>query len=79
MKTKTTLLEGLLDKFCKRFDPAKPGGLPPVRCLQNLAYAEETEEFRTNCVKITISNSIQKYFPDFLTGGIEDVVTLIYL
>jgi hypothetical protein len=77
MKNKTTLPIGLVDKYCERFDPAKLGGLPPVRFIPNLAYAEETEESCRNRVKITILDSIQKYFPVFTNGGTEDVVSFI--
>ena len=77
MKNKTTLPKGLVDKYCEWFDPAKLGGLPPVQFIPNLAYAEETEESRRNRVKITILDSIQKYFPVFTNGGTEDVVNLI--
>ena len=78
MKTKTALPKGLLDKFCKWFDPAKLGGLPPVRFVPNLVYAEETEESCRSRVKITISDSIQKYFPIFFNGGTAEVVDLIW-
>ena len=48
-----------------------------MRFIPNLAYAKETEESRRSRVKITISDSIQKYFPIFSNGGAEDVVNLI--
>ena len=76
MKSKITLPKGLLDKFCKWYDPAKLGGMPPARFLPNLRYTKETEEFHRNRVKITILESIQKYFPVFKTGGAEDAINL---
>ena len=76
MKNKTTLPKGLVDKYCERFDPAKLGGLPPVRFIPNLAYAEEIEESCRNRVKIVLLDSI-KYFPIFMNRGTEDVINLI--
>jgi hypothetical protein len=76
MKTKTALLKGLIDKYWEWFDPTKLGGLPPVRFIPNLAYAEETKESHRNHVKITILDSIQKYFQVFSTQGTEDIINL---
>ena len=71
---------GLNNRRCERFDPAKMGGLPPIRFVPtktNEGTDKEDDKSHRNRVKITISDNVQKYFDLFEVGGPESVIKLI--
>ena len=80
MKLQMKLLAGLNNRRCERFDPAKMGGLPPIRFVPDKLH-EGTDKMddksHKNCVKITISENVSKYFELFEEGGPEAVIMLI--
>ena len=68
----TTLLT---NRQCERCDPAKSGGIPPIRFVP-----EKPEEFdaeKHNTVKIRMDDEVIKMFQTFKIGNAEAVVNLI--
>ena len=76
MKLRTALPGGLTNKMCKRSDPLRMGGNPPIRFVPAPSAKKEDGE-ETDQVKITISNEVSKYYTIFKEGTAEDVVNLI--
>ena len=79
MKLKSALPTGLKNQQCKRFDPSRVGGLPPVRFVPSSHDEKEDgdEKEKEQMVKISVSEAVSKYFKIFKEGDTEDVVNLI--
>ena len=73
------LSAGLKNQQCKRFDPSRVGGLPPIRFVPSSQSEKEEsdEKEKEQMVKISILEIVSKYFKIFKEGGTKDVVNLI--
>ncbi len=76
MRLLIKLPKGLSNRHCERFDPAKMGGLPPMRSVPE-GDLDTMEKEGKNCVKIAITKHIFKSFELFSEGGPEAVIMLI--
>ena len=77
MKLRTALSAGLTNKMCKRTDPARMGGDPPITFVPTPPATAKEEGEEPSQVKITISSEVSKYYTVFKEGTAEDVVNLI--
>ena len=77
MKLAFKLPAGISNRRCKRFDPAKMGGLPPIRFVPKEGISNALENEKKNRVKIQISDHVTKSFELFSEGGPEAVIMLI--
>ena len=77
MRLQMRLPDGLTNCKCERFDPARMGGIPPIRFVLKKTDKEDDGKKSHNTVKIATSDNVQKYFELFETGGPESVVKLI--
>ena len=77
MKLRTALPSALTNKMCKRSDPSRMGGNPPIRFVPAPPATSKEEGEEPSQVKITISNEVSKYYTIFKEGTAEDVVNLI--
>ncbi len=78
MKLVFKLRAGINNRRCERFDPAKMGGLPPIRFVpESGRHGDAVESNGKNYVKIQISNRVTKSFKLFVEGGPEAVIMLI--
>ena len=76
MKLRTALPAGLVNIMCKRTDPERMGGHPPIRFVPAPTAKQEDGE-EPDQVKITISSEVSKYYAVFKEGTAEDVINLI--
>ncbi len=80
MKLKFALPAGLQNRKCERFDPAKMGGLPPIRFVPESTHDSDSgskDDSKRRTVKIKINDNVTKQFDVFLEGGPESVIQLI--
>ena len=79
MKLRTALPSGLNHRMCKRHDPSRMGGDPPIRFIPSTSASgkKDEEDADEAKVKIHISADVQKYFPIFKEGDTEAVIDLI--
>ena len=77
MKMNCALPKGLASRSCERFDPARMGGLPSIRFVPNSTASSEDADEGDERVKISVTNTIQKYVKVFKEGGAEAVIQLI--
>ena len=71
MKLRLALPDGLRHKDCERFDPAKLGGMPPMRFVPDPPSSQEEGEVKGERIKIAVNDSVSKYFTEFVTGNAE--------
>ena len=77
MKLRLALPDGLRHKDCERFDPAKLGGMPPMRFVPDPPSSQEEGEVKGERIKIAVNDSVSKYFTEFVTGNAESIAQLI--
>ena len=65
----------LTHKQCERGDPAKSGGLPPIRFVPE--KPDESEKGKDNTVTIRMDDHVKKNFNVFESGNTERVIGLI--
>ena len=76
MKMNCTLPKGLTSRSCERFDATRMGGVPSIRFVPHASVSEEVGE-EGEKIKISVTNTIQKYVKVFKEGGAEAVIQLI--
>ena len=79
MKMNCTLPKDLVNKNCERFEPIRMGGVPSIRFVPDSTYSSEDADDGDERVKISVTNTIQKYVKVFKEGGAEAVIQLIRL
>ena len=53
------LPDGLTNRKCERFDPARMGGIPPIRFVPDKHEKDEDNDKKShNTVKIAISDNV---------------------
>ena len=77
MKMNCTLPKGLTPRSCERFDPMKMGGIPSIRFVPHTSVSSEEVDEEGEKIKISVTNTIQKYVRVFKEGGAEAVIQLI--
>ena len=65
----------LTHKQCERGDPAKSGGLPPIRFVPD--KPDESDKSKDNLVTIKMDDHVKKTFKMFESGDTERVIELI--
>ena len=76
MKMNCTLPKGRTSRSCKRFNATRMGGVPSIRFVPHASVSEEVGE-EGEKIKISVTNTIQKYVKVFKEGGAEAVIQLI--
>ena len=77
MKMNCTLPKGLSSQSCKRSDPIRMGGIPLIRFVPHSSVSSEEVGEEGEKIKISFTNTIQKYVKVFKEGGAEAVIQLI--
>ena len=76
MKMNCTLPKGLTARGCKRYNATRMGGVPLIRFVPHASVSDEVGE-EGEKIKISVTNTIQKYVKVFKEGGAEAVIQLI--
>ena len=77
MKMNCALPKGLVSQSCERFDPARMGGLPSIRFVPDSTASSKDMDEGDERVKISVTDTTQKYVKVFKEGGAEAVIQLI--
>ena len=72
MRLTLELVAQLTHKQCERYDPAKLGGLPPLRFVPD--KPDESEGKKENTVTIKMDDHVQKIFCQFKSGNAERMI-----
>ena len=77
MKMNCTLPKGLSSRSCERFNPIQMGGIPSICFVPHSSVSSEEVGEEGEKIKISVTNTIQKYVKVFKEGGAEAVIQLI--
>ena len=74
MKMNCTLPKGLTSRSCERFDATRMGRVPSIRFVPHTSVSSEEVGEEGEKIKISVTNTIQKYVKVFKEGEAEAVI-----